>query len=314
MRSSAPRPAPIWSVALALLVGVWVTADVLLDGPLRHVDHRVSRWMLATGIRDTDWPKPLFLIKLGVYATTKLGARGPMLAVAVPAVGWLAWSRRSWRPLLLTGVLLALIGGSVQQLKHEVGRAMPAVDGLHLEAGRSFPSGHMTVAVVLWGLLAYLAADYRLDRRVVWALGVLRWLAPALTMAAMLLLDYHWLTDLLAGLTLGIVLLRVGYELDTRALRNWSGAPRPRRRAGVRPEPAQPARVPQASAAGGKPASLPAAVAAPAAPGAAETGAANGLVSGAAGVAGPVGPGAVGPAGAGADHGAGVDGHRAAGG
>ncbi|HVQ95170.1 MAG TPA: phosphatase PAP2 family protein [Mycobacteriales bacterium] len=240
MRSSN-RPAPVWVVALALLVGAWVTADVLLDGPLRHFDHRVSRWMLATGIRDTDWPKPLFAIKLGVYVTTKLGAKVPMLALTVPAVGWLAWSRRSWRPVLLTGVLLVLIGGTVQQFKHEVGRAMPAVDGLHLTAGRSFPSGHMTVAVVLWGLLAYLAAQYRLDRRLVWALGVLRWLAPAATMAAMLLLDYHWLTDLIAGLALGIVLLRVGYELDTRALRNWSGVQRPRRRVGTRPEPARPA-------------------------------------------------------------------------
>jgi membrane-associated phospholipid phosphatase len=177
--------------------------------------------MLATGIRDTDWPRPLFAIKLGTYATTKLGARGPMLVLTVPSVAAIAWYRRSWRPLVLLGVLLALVGGSVQQLKHEVGRAMPAVDGLHLAAGRSFPSGHMTVAVVLWGLLAYLAAEYRLDRRLVWAVRVLRWLAPAATMAAMLLLDYHWLTDLLAGLSLGLVLLRLGYDLDTRLLRNW---------------------------------------------------------------------------------------------
>jgi membrane-associated phospholipid phosphatase len=221
VRSSAPRP-PLWLATVALIVGTWVFIDVLTDGPLRHFDHHVSRWMLATGIRDTDWPKPLFAIKLGVYATTKLGARGPMLVLTVLSVSAIAWYRRAWRPVVLLVVLLGLIGVSVQQLKHEVGRAMPAVDGLHLAAGRSFPSGHMTIAIVLWGLLAYLAAEYHLQRRLVWALGVLRWLAPAATMAAMLLLDYHWLTDLLAGLSLGLVLLRLGYELDTRLLRNWS--------------------------------------------------------------------------------------------
>jgi membrane-associated phospholipid phosphatase len=211
-------------------VGSWITVDVLLDGPLRQLDHQVSRLMLATGIRDTDWPAPLFLVKLGVYATTKLGAQNPMLVLTGSAVGLLAWRRRTVRPLLLLAALLILLGVSVQLAKHAVGRSMPAVDGLHVPAnrwapaGRSFPSGHMPVAVTLWGLLGYLAADYRLNRRLAQVLGVLRWLAPALTFVTMLLLDYHWLTDLIAGLALGVVLLRIGCEVDTRALRDWSGA------------------------------------------------------------------------------------------
>jgi membrane-associated phospholipid phosphatase len=232
-RPGLPSRAPgRWTVLAALVVGAWVTVDVLLDGPLRQLDHQVSRLVLATGVRDAEWPAPLFMLKLAVYATTKLGARNPMLLLTVPAVGLLAWRTRSWRPVLLLAVLLALLGSSVWLAKHAVGRGMPAVDGLHVPAnrwapaGRSFPSGHLPIAVTLWGLLSHLAADYRLDRRLVRALGVLRWLAPALTFVAMLLLDYHWLTDLVAGLALGVVLLRVGCEVDARALRNWSGARR----------------------------------------------------------------------------------------
>jgi membrane-associated phospholipid phosphatase len=220
-------------------VGLWVTVDVLLDGPLRHLDHRISRLMLATGIRDAHRPEPLDLARLGAHAISEFGARTPMLALTAPAVLLLACWRRSWRPVLRLGLLLVLLGTAVYLAKLAVGRAMPGTDGLHVPAnrwapaGRSFPSGHVPTAVVLWGLLGWLAADYRLPRSLTSGLGVLRWLAPALTFVAMLLLDYHWLTDLVAGLALGIVLLRVGYEIDARALRNWSGAQRqPRQRAG----------------------------------------------------------------------------------
>lgn len=282
MRSRGVRPGG-WVVAVALVAIPWLTLDVLLDGPLRHLDHEVSRLVLGTGLRDADWPAPLFPVKLAVYATTKLGARTPMLLLTVPAVGVLAWRQRTWRPVLLLAMLLALLAGSVYLGKHAVGRAMPAVDGLHvaagrwIPAGRSFPSGHVAVAVALWGLLAYLSAEYRLSRWLTWALGVLRWLAPALTFVAMLLLDYHWLTDLVTGLALGIVLLRVVCEVDARALRDWSGA---QRRSGPLAGPAAPAVVAR------EPARRPV-----------DRGS----------------PGRRGAGGRGADHGAGVDGHRAAG-
>ncbi len=39
----------------------------------------------------------------------------------------------------------------------------------------------------------------------------------------MLLLDYHWLSDLVAGLALGILLLRLLHAVDRLALRDWPG-------------------------------------------------------------------------------------------
>jgi membrane-associated phospholipid phosphatase len=218
------------------VVGAWVTVDVLLDGPLRHLDHRVSDLALDTGIRAADWPQRLFVVKLGVYALTQLGARDPMVLLSCLAVAGVAWRRRTARPVVLLGLALALVGGTVYAAKHAVGRSMPATDVLHGTAGQTFPSGHVPTAVVLWGLLAWLAAAYRLPRRLTWALGVLRWLAPALVFAAMVLLDYHWLTDVVAGLALGVVLLRVLQEADRWALRDWPGGEH--RRIDVRPDTA----------------------------------------------------------------------------
>jgi membrane-associated phospholipid phosphatase len=222
-RLHAPAPGRPGNLVVlaAAVVGVWVTLDVLLDGPLRALDHRFSAWMLATGIRDSEWPQPLFAAKFVAYAVTHLGQREAMLVVSLLGVGAAARLARSWRPVARLGVLLVLLAGTVYLAKHAVGRAMPAVDGLHLPAGRSFPSGHLATAITLWGLLGWLAAEQPADRGpllsfALWWLGVLRWLAPALTFVTLALLDYHWLTDLVAGAAIGVLLLRVGYEIDAR--------------------------------------------------------------------------------------------------
>jgi membrane-associated phospholipid phosphatase len=234
----AARPPGNVAVLAAVVVGVWVSLDVLLDGPLRHLDHQVSRLMLATGIRDSEWPEPEFALKFVVFALTHLGSRNTMVAFSVPAILVLAVLARGIRPVARLLVLLALLGATVYASKHGFGRSMPAVDGLHLAGGRSFPSGHMPTSIALWGLLAWCAVEAPLPRGrlwavAVWGLGVLRWLAPAVTFVTMALMDYHWLTDLVAGTALGVVILRVVHEIDTRALEHWPRGWRGTARGGV---------------------------------------------------------------------------------
>jgi len=201
-------------VAVAAVLLVWVTADVLRGGAWTDIDHAVSDLLRGTGIRAADWPQPLFWVKLAVYAVTQLGALLPVSAVLVPFIGWLAWRRRSWRPVFRLAVAVALLGVAVYAGKVGVGRMPPATDALHSPVGRSFPSGHMPTAVLGWGLAAWHAAEYGLPAWLRRALAALSWAAPALTCAAMLLLDYHWLTDLVAGAALGILLLRVLHGID----------------------------------------------------------------------------------------------------
>ena len=221
----------------AALAAVWLTLDVLLDGPLRALDHTVYERAWATGVRIADPSRPLYLVKVAAYAATHFGDRVVMVLLAVGAAVVLALSRRTWRPVAQVAVLLVLLGGAVVGSKYAFGRAMPPVDGLHVGRDRSYPSGHSATAAVLWGLLARLAVEHRLRPVLAGPLRALRWAAPALTAAALMLLGYHWLTDVLAGLALGILLLRVAYELECRALRDLPGAP-DRRAADPGPPPA----------------------------------------------------------------------------
>jgi membrane-associated phospholipid phosphatase len=220
---AAARPPGAVAVAISAGLLLWITVDVLRGGPLTDLDHEISDLVRDTGVRAADWPEPLFAVKLGVYAITQLGARVPVLAVLVPFIAWTAWRYRTWRPLFRLVLLLAMLTATVYALKYSIGRTAPAVDLLHTETGQSYPSGHTANAVLMWGLAAWLAAEHRMGPWLRRPLDALRWAAPLLTTLAMLLLDYHWLTDLVAGLALGVLLLRVLYAADAVTLRNWRG-------------------------------------------------------------------------------------------
>src|SRR5215475_1872445 len=217
----ATRPPGPVAVAVAAVLLAWVILAVLHGGAWTDLDHAVSEQVRRTGVRAAEWPQPLFWPKLGVYAVTQLGAWLPVFAVLVPFVGWVSWRRTTWRPLFRLAVAAGLLVATVYTVKVGVGRTPPATDVLHSPTGRSFPSRHLPTAVVCWGLAAWLAAEHRLAAGLRRPLAVARWAAPALTCAAMLLLDYHWLSDLVAGLALGVLLLRVLHLVDAATLRDW---------------------------------------------------------------------------------------------
>lgn len=199
------------SVALlALLPVLAITVDVLAGGPLRHLDDAVAgaTWHRADPV----------LVHLG-FVLDRLGQRAVAGAVLVLVAAVLAWRRRSWRPLVVTGVGLLALNLVVGALKLGIGRTKPlaGVDLLHA-GGSQFPSGHAANAVLCWGLLSYLLLVHGRP------LGeaAQRWLVAApvlLTLAvcgASLYLDFHWLTDLVAGAALGLTLLMLVGAWDLR--------------------------------------------------------------------------------------------------
>ncbi len=210
-------------VGFAAALLVWVTVDVLRGGPWTRLDHTVSDQLRRTGVRAADWPQPSFWVKPVAYAVAELGAWPPVFAVLVPFVAGLAWRRGSWRPVFLLGATVCLLAAVVYAGKVGVGRMPPVHDALHSPVGRSYPSGHVPTAVLGWGLAAWLAADYRVPAWLGRALAVLGWAVPLLVCAAMLVLDYHWLSDLVAGLAVGVLLLRVLHWIDRVTLRHWPG-------------------------------------------------------------------------------------------
>lgn len=199
-----PRP---WGRRVRLPPGVWlavllvgfvlVTADVLLDGPLRRADLPVSAW-LSAHVHGPMWGFARVLAGTGQRRLAVI----PLGAATVMA----AWRRRSWRPVLLTVGVLVVLNFAVGGIKDEVGRTGPGRTDHVLSGGTEYPSGHTINGVVLWGVALRLLRDVgtgvaaRLTPRRLWFLAVAMGFAAG---AGVLLINWHWLSDVIAGWLLG---------------------------------------------------------------------------------------------------------------
>jgi undecaprenyl-diphosphatase len=212
---SAGRPA-WWALVLALLVGAAVTADVLNRGWLERMDLRVSDVISGWGLRDSAAFPFLWVV-------TQLGGRVAILVVLAVLVGYLAWRRRTWLPLLRVLVALGLLTVVVYAIKHGTGRTAPGFPGaffFHAD-GASFPSGHVANAVLRWGVARWQAVEYGLPARVQRAFWLLSVVGPVVTGLAMVSLDFHWITDAVVGACVGLLLLGVVHALDAMVLSRW---------------------------------------------------------------------------------------------
>ena len=156
-------------MAAALVVGALVTADVLSRGWLERMDLRVSDVIGGWGLRDSA----AFPV---VWLVTQLGGRVTILVVLAVLVGYLAWRRHTWLPLVRVLVALGLLTVVVYAIKHGTGRTAPGFPGDYFfhSDGASFPSGHVANAVLMWGIARWQAVEYGLPARVQRAFW-LRW-------------------------------------------------------------------------------------------------------------------------------------------
>lgn len=209
-----------WYV-LAVAVMAGVTADVLVDGPLRRLDMTVHTFCDAHV--QGGWMSV-------VHVFTQLGQRGVIAGfVLVPLAILGAIRARSLRPVLVPIVVVLLLSLLQEGLKSVIPRTYPAGGADVLwKHGDAYPSGHTLngflliwvgielLIVVLPVLDRWLTARGRRDFALVTGI---------LTGAALTAADEHWLTDVLFSLALGPVLLAglVAAEPFTRPL--WPGEP-----------------------------------------------------------------------------------------
>jgi membrane-associated phospholipid phosphatase len=212
---SVGRP-PWWAMTLAVVVGGLVTADLLSRGVLERLDLRVSEIVSHWGLSHSG-AYPL------VWLVTQVGGRVTILVVLGALVAYLGWRRRAWLPLARVLLALALLTVAVYAVKTAVGRTAPSYPGsffFHRD-GASFPSGHVANAVLMWGVARWQAVEYGLSARVQRAFWLLSVAGPVLAGAAMVSLDFHWVTDAVAGAAVGILLLGVVHALDAAVLSRW---------------------------------------------------------------------------------------------
>ncbi|WP_245177203.1 phosphatase PAP2 family protein [Geodermatophilus sp. DF01_2] len=207
-----------WLLVAALVIGSLVTADLFGSGWLERLDLQVSEVATDWGLEESA-AYPLF------WVLTQVGGRGTILVVLAALVGYLAWRRRTWLPLVRVLTALALLTVTVYAIKFGTGRTAPNFPGsffFHPD-GASFPSGHVANAVLMWGVARWQAVEYGLPapvQRVFWWLSVA---GPVVTGVAMVSLDFHWVTDAVVGAAVGILLLGVVHALDAVVLSRWAG-------------------------------------------------------------------------------------------
>jgi membrane-associated phospholipid phosphatase len=182
------------------------------------MDLRVSEVVSAWDLKDSAayWP---------VWAVTQLGGRGFILIVLAGLVGYLAWRFRTVVPLVRVLLALVLLTVVVYSFKYGTGRTAPAYPGSFFHRdGASYPSGHVANAVLMWGVARWQVVEYRLAAWVQRTARALSVAGPVATGVAMVSLDFHWVTDAVAGAAVGILLLGVVHLLDAVVVSRWIGA------------------------------------------------------------------------------------------
>jgi membrane-associated phospholipid phosphatase len=138
----------------------------------------------------------------GLNVVTSLGETWMAIVVGLAiALADLRLTRNRWTAPFLLAVILGdklLTSG----LKALVDRVRPDLDPIAHTLGPSFPSGHSSTAAVLWGAVALIAVRWLAPRAAAPLAGVAVGIAVAVA-ASRVLLDVHWLTDVIAGLALG---------------------------------------------------------------------------------------------------------------
>jgi len=210
-------------VAVLLVVGaaglVVLRAGVLGASAVTRFDLRVR------ADADSHWQLPM-LGRVVVRALAVLGQRGLTVTVVLVLAVLAVRRSGSWRPGLVSAGALGLLGVLGQVLKIEVGRLAPRAARVAVHAGGlSWPSGHAANTVVSGALVLWLLPPVR-PALAGWARlvgGVLYGLAIAGGGVALVVLDYHWASDVVGGWLLGGVVLAVVALLATAATARDAG-------------------------------------------------------------------------------------------
>ena len=217
-------PTAATGLALTLALGFAICGGVLLgllaylvrtNELLTGLDNGVARW----GARHAS---PLSTHVLD--GVTQLGNISVVIGLCVVLI--VAETIRE-RTVWVAAFVVAVVGGEeilTTTVKQLVDRARPAFNPAAATLGPSFPSGHSATAAAFWAAAALLLGRWRNRRARAVLSGMAAGTAVAVA-ASRVLLDVHWLSDVIAGLTLGWAWFAVcGIAFGGRILRFGAGA------------------------------------------------------------------------------------------
>ena len=184
-----------------------VTQQVVTYGPIIQIDRLFSK---------ADHPHFKGLSAFIIRRLDDLGLRSVSgIALLLVAI-YISQRFKTWRPInlgLLSFIALNVVVGG---FKFTLGRTKPRIglDVLHA-GGMSYPSGHASNAIFIWGVIAYLIYRYAHVDRYRGRLASAGVGTLALTVCTVSLLrNTHWFSDLFGGLLLGGALLVLIIAID----------------------------------------------------------------------------------------------------
>lgn len=189
-----------WWLDLVLVAAfVALTAALVWWPPLLRLDLAARDWV--------DRHRP-FPVRALLWACDHLGQGGPLITVTLVVGLWLAWRRRTVRPVLLPVAAPILLSAFIVTLKRWTERGAPHYGSVHLFSGPGpveYPSGHVANGLVYYGALVLLLAPYLPPR----ARQLLRWVPGILVFIGTTGMAYHWLSDSVGGFLIGLLVLRL---------------------------------------------------------------------------------------------------------
>jgi membrane-associated phospholipid phosphatase len=185
-------------VILGLAGFAFCAFNVRTNGPMLRYDVVVANTLYRVAINSPAWLRDLMVA--GYYVGQHV-----IVVIGVLLAAYFIY-RRFWPELAMVVIAWAGEGSLWLLIAPYFNRPRPAfsVPVWHHMTAPSFPSGHTIAAVMCYGLLAYLIAPKVRSgwgKSAVVALGVLLVLFVGFSR---LFIGDHWLTDVLAGLALGV--------------------------------------------------------------------------------------------------------------
>lgn len=194
-------------LVLVMIAGAWlffgILEDVFTGDPLVNAD--IAVYHLLQGFR--SYPSDAVMVTI-----TEFGDTVVVVAVTAALLAYLVWARAKHTIVFFLG---AVAGASAinTAIKVALHRARP-VDGLYTGwSAFSFPSGHSTVNMALYGAFAFLIALHAKGKLAV-AAPISSGLLVLAIAFSRLYLGAHWFSDVTGGMAFGlawIALLAVSF-------------------------------------------------------------------------------------------------------
>ncbi|MFD1065739.1 phosphatase PAP2 family protein [Oceanobacillus locisalsi] len=147
---------------------------------------------------------------------TEMGSSHVLIPIAIAAAVFFIFLYKHWYPalLLLAGSLFAhFFNVFIKQL---VARERPSISVALNAEGFSFPSGHSMISMVCYGLMAYFLCKKIRSGKLKWIVQLLFGTLVCLIGISRFFINVHYITDVIAGFTIGFAILYAYIYLDQR--------------------------------------------------------------------------------------------------